>query len=162
MMTNYKSRILVLLITGLIWAGLAQAQESVNATGNDISGSGGTVAYSIGQVVYTMNSSTSGTVSQGVQHAYEIFTVGFPSIESNILFSVFPNPTAENLILHIGDFKSEELTYQLLDMQGKTINSGIITSNQTEVEMIDLPSSTYFIKVVQDNKQVQTFKIIKH
>jgi len=50
-MTKNKSRPILLLATGLLWAGLAQAQESVNASGGDATGSGGIVAYSIGQAV---------------------------------------------------------------------------------------------------------------
>ncbi len=57
-MTKNKSRPIALLAAGLLWAGLAQAQESVNATGGDATGSGGTVAYSVGQVVYTTNTGT--------------------------------------------------------------------------------------------------------
>ena len=46
-MTKNKSRPILLLATGLLWADLAQAQESANASGGDATGSGGTVAYSI-------------------------------------------------------------------------------------------------------------------
>ena len=54
-MTKNKLSPILLLVTGLLWAGLAQAQESANASGGDATGSGGTVAYSVGQVVYTTN-----------------------------------------------------------------------------------------------------------
>ena len=83
-MTKNKSKPIVLLATGLLWVGLAQAQESANASGGDASGSGGTVAYSVGQVVYTTNTDASGTVSQGVQQPYEIFTLGIKETELNI------------------------------------------------------------------------------
>ncbi len=80
-MTKNKSRPILLLTAGLLWAGLAQSQESANASGGDATGSGGTVAYSVGQVVYTSNTSSSGTVDQGVQHAFEIYTVGIKETE---------------------------------------------------------------------------------
>ena len=100
-MTKNKSRPVALLMAGLLWAGFAQAQESANSSGGDATGSGGTIAYSIGQVVYTTNTGSNGSVAKGVQHAYEIFT--------------------------------------------------------------SLPSATYFIHVVnQENKKVQSFKIIKN
>lgn len=75
-MTKNKSRPIALLAAGLLWAGLAQAQQSANASGGGAAGSGGTVAYSVGQVVYTSNSGSTGTVNQGIQHAYEIFILG--------------------------------------------------------------------------------------
>lgn len=54
-MTRNKSRPIFLLAAGLLWAGLAKAQESTNASGGDATGSGGTVAYSVGEIVYTTN-----------------------------------------------------------------------------------------------------------
>ncbi|MCZ2276321.1 MAG: T9SS type A sorting domain-containing protein [Bacteroidia bacterium] len=162
-MTKNKSRPILLLATGLLWTSLAQAQESVNATGGDATGSGGTVAYSVGQVAYTTNTDASGTVSQGVQQAYEIFTVGIKETELNIPLSVFPNPTTHNLTLQISDYHNEKLSYQLFDMQGKLLNSGQVTSQQTQINTANLPAATYFIDVVsQENKKVQSYKIIKN
>jgi hypothetical protein len=162
-MTKNKSKPLAMLVAGLLWVGLAQAQVSANASGGDATGSGGTVAYSIGQVIYTTNSGSSGIVAQGIQHAYEIFTVGIKETELNISLTAFPNPTTENLTLLIRDFNSENLSYQLYDMQNKLIYSGQVTTMQTELNTSSLPSATYFINVVnQEKKKIQTFKIIKN
>ncbi|HPM90688.1 MAG TPA: T9SS type A sorting domain-containing protein [Tenuifilaceae bacterium] len=147
----------------LLGLGGLHAQESVNATGGDATGSGGTVAYSVGQVAYTTNTDASGTVSQGVQQVYEIFTVGINETELNISLSVFPNPTANNLTLQISDYNNEKLSYQLYDMQGKLLNNGQLTAQQTQINTSSLPPATYFINVVnQENKKVQSFKIIKN
>jgi hypothetical protein len=162
-MTNNKSRPILLLATGLLWAGLAQAQESANASGRDATGSGGTVAYSVGQVVYTTTTDASGTVSQGVQQAYEIFTVGIKETALNISLTAFPNPTMDNLTLQINDYNNEKLAFKLYDMQGKMLNSEQINAQQTQINTSSLPSATYFIDVVNhENKKVQTFKIIKN
>lgn len=147
----------------LLSLGGLQAQESPTATGGDATGSGGTVAYSVGQVVYTTNTDASGTVSQGVQQAYEIFTLGIKETKLNISLLVFPNPTADNLNLQVSDYNNENLTYQVFDMQGKLLNNGQVTAEQTQINTASLPSATYFIHVVnQENKQVQSFKIIKN
>lgn len=162
-MTKNKSRPIVLLTAGLLWAGFAQAQESANASGGDATGSGGTVAYSIGQVVYTTNTGSNGSVAQGVQHAYEIFTVGIKETELNISLSVFPNPTTDNLTLQISDYNNEKLSFQLFDIQGKQLSNGQIVAQQTQINLNSLPTATYFINVVnQENKKVQSFKIIKN
>lgn len=157
-----KLKPILLLATGLLWAGLVQAQKSVNASGGDATGSGGTVAYSVGQVVYTANASAYGIVSQGVQQAYEIFTVGINKPRLNLALSAFPNPTSDNVTLLIGDYKNEKLSYQLYDMQGKIILNGQIGAAQTQINTNSLPTATYFLHIVtQDNKQLQLFKIIK-
>lgn len=162
-MTKNKSKPILLLIAGLLWVSFTQAQESANASGGDATGSGGTVAYSVGQVVYTTNTGASGTVSQGVQQAYEIFTVGIKETELNISLSVFPNPTTDNLTLQIQDYNNEKLSFQLFDIQGKQLSNGQIVAQQTQINMNNLPTATYFIHVVnQENKKVKSFKIIKN
>lgn len=161
-MTNNKSRPLVFLAAGLFWAGLAQAQESVNASGGDATGSGGTVAYSVGQLVYSNSTGSSGNIGQGVQHAYEIFTVDIKETEMNISLIAFPNPAADDLSLQISDYNNEKLSYQLYDMQGKLLNNGQILARQTQVNTANLPAGSYFIYIVnQQNQKLQSFKIIK-
>ena len=150
---------LFLLAIGLIEL---QAQTSVNAAGGNGTGSGGSVSYSLGQIVYTSNSGSGGTVDQGVQHAYEIFTIGINETALDISLTVFPNPTTDNLTLQIEDYNNEKLLYQLFDMQGKELNAGQIVERQTQINMSSLPMATYFLNVVnQENKKVQSFKIIK-
>ena len=162
-MTKNRSIPITLIAAGILWAGFAQAQESANSSGGDATGSGGTVAYSIGQVVYTTNTGTNGSAAQGVQHAYEILTVGVKETDPNIRLTAFPNPTTENLIMQILDYNNEMLSYQLFDIQGKLLSNGQVTAQQTQINMNGLPSATYFINVVnQENKKFQSFKIIKN
>jgi hypothetical protein len=157
-----KSFVVATLLTFAFSLSTATAQESVNATGGDASGSEGTVAYSLGQVFYTTSSGSSGTISQGVQQTYEISTVGMKETELTISLSVFPNPTTDQLTLQINDYNNEKLTYQLFDMQGKLLSSKVITSNQTQINMSDLPVATYFMIVMQENRKIKSFKIIKN
>jgi opacity protein-like surface antigen len=162
-MNKTRARSLGLLATGLLCSCFAQAQESVNSSGGDANGSGGSAAYSIGQIIYTTNTDASGTLSQGVQQAYEIFTIGIEEPEMAISLSVFPNPTSDNLTLEIGDYFDAKLSYQLMDIQGKLLDSKLIEAQQTRINMNSLPSATYFLNVVnQENKKIQSFEIIKH
>ena len=147
----------------LLGLGGLHAQESPTAAGGDASGSGGTAAFSVGQIVYTANTNASGTLSQGVQQAYEIFTLSIKETELNISLKAFPNPTLDNLTLQIRDYNNEKLSYQLYDIQGRLLNNGQIVAQQTNIEMTSLPTAIYFINVVnQENQKVQSFKIIKN
>ena len=140
------------------------AQESVNATGGNASGSGGSASYSVGQVVYTTNTGTNGSVAQGVQQPFEISVVtGLEEAKGiNLSVTAYPNPTTDYLTLSIGEFEISNLSYQLYDMNGKLLQSEKITGNQTSIVMSNLVPATYFIKVIQNNKEVKTFKIIKN
>ena len=161
-----KLKFSALLLLGLGLTGL-QAQESVNATGGNASGSGGTVAYSVGQVVYTTNIGTNGSVAQGVQQPYEISVVtGLEEAKGiNLTVSAYPNPTTDYLTLEVDastTLSIQSMAYQLYDMQGKLLQNEKITSNQASIVMSNLVPATYFVKVIQGNKEVKTFKIIKN
>jgi hypothetical protein len=158
-----KTSPLAYLAATLLWTSVAQAQESINSSGGNATGNGGTVSYSIGQVVYSSNTGNDGSVAQGVQQPYEIITVGINENEPKISLSVFPNPIAENLILQVNEVEHSTLNFQLCDMQGKQLSKGQIIAKQTQINTASLSSATYFINVInQENQKVQTFKIIKN
>jgi hypothetical protein len=162
-MSKKKSRPLAMLLTGMLWCGLSHAQVSSNSSGGNAIGAGGTVSYTIGQLDYTTNTGSTGNINQGVQHAYEIFTLGIVESTRNFALIAYPNPTIENLTLQISNFNNERFSYQLYDTQGKLLKSGQITSDLTEINTSSLTRATYFINVVnQENKKVQSFKIIKN
>ena len=161
-MRHKQLKLGAVLLLGLGLTGL-QAQESVNASGGNASGSGGSASYSVGQVVYNTNTGTNGSVAEGVQQPFEISVV--TAIEEakdiSLTVSAYPNPTTDYLTLSIDNFEVSKLSYQLFDMQGKLLQSEKITGSQTSIVMNNLVSTTYFVKVIQVNKEVKTFKIIK-
>ena len=138
------------------------SHQVLSASGGDATGSGGSVAYSVGQIVYTTSTGTTGSVAQGVEQAYEIYSVGIKETALNISLSVFPNPTSDFLTLKVEDYNNETLGFDLLDEQGKLILSEQITNQETQVAMSTLARGSYFINIVQTNKKIQTFKIIKN
>jgi len=142
------------------------AQESVNATGGSASGSGGSASYSVGQVVYQSHIGTNGSVVEGVQQPYEISVVTAieEAIGINLSISTYPNPTSDYLTLEVNataTLSFQSLVYQLFDMQGKLIETKKLEGPQTSIVMSNLAPAAYFLKVVQNNKEVKTFKIVK-
>jgi hypothetical protein len=141
---------------------LVNAQQAVCSLGGDASGSGGSVAYSVGQVVYSTYSGVRGTEAQGVQQAYEFYNLSLEEKATKIVLSVFPNPAYEHITLHISDFNNEKLMYQLFDLHGKIVRSEVVISHYTLIDLTILPSSTYFFIVTnQVDNTFESFKIIK-
>jgi hypothetical protein len=162
-MIKIKLKFFALLVLNLLWSAETQAQESANSTGGDASGNSGTVAYSIGQVVFTSIEGSSGNETQGVQQAYKITNIGIEETELHISISAFPNPTTETLTLEISNYNNEALTYQLCDLNGKKLIQENIVAKQTHIDMCDMASATYFVYIVNaTSKRIQTFKIIKN
>jgi len=141
-----------------------KAQETIPASGGNASGSGGSVSYTIGQIVYTTDTATSGSVAQGVQQAFEISVVTEIKEANNITLncSAFPNPTTDNLILKIENFQLSTFNFQLLDINGKLLENKKISSNVTFISMENLIPATYLLKISNSNIEIKTFKIIKY
>ncbi|WP_366183667.1 T9SS type A sorting domain-containing protein [Flavobacterium ovatum] len=145
----------------LLSSGGLQAQESSTATGGEAFGVGGTTSYSIGQLVYTTNSVTNGSIVQGVQQPYEISTIlGVKETTIRLELSIYPNPTTNYLTLKTKD--SSNLSYHLYDLQGKVIENKKIITTETTIKSEELPTATYLLKVIKNNKVTKTFKIIKN
>jgi len=161
-----KLKLSILLLLGLGLSTL-QAQEAIPASGGNASGSGGSVSYSIGQMVYSTNTGTNGSVAQGVQQPYEISEViGLEEAKGiNLKCIAFPNPTTDFLTLKVdvsATLKFQTLNYQLYDISGKFIESKKITDREMTINMANLPNSIYFIKVLNNGKELKIFKIIKN
>ncbi len=79
----------------------------------------------------------------------------------NLSVSAYPNPTTDYLTLEVNEFELSKLSFQLYDLQGKLLRSEKITGNQTNIVMSNLLPATYFVKIIQENRELKTFKIIK-
>ena len=145
----------------LLGLGGLYAQESPIATGGEATGTGGTASYSVGQIVYTTATGSNGSVAQGVQQPYEIQVVtGVNETSINLEMSVYPNPTTNYLTLITESNKN--LSFQLIDLQGKVIESKNVVNNSTNISLEGQPAATYFLNVTKNNQIVKTFKVIKN
>ncbi len=120
-------------------------------------------------------------MAQGVQQPYEISVVTGLEEAKDISLKVtaYPNPTPDYLTLEIDASTSlsiqsisyqkdastllsiQSMSYQLFDMQGKVLQNQKITGYRTSIDMNNLVPSTYFVTVIQENKAIKTFKVIK-
>jgi hypothetical protein len=163
MMRNKQLRLNAAILLSLVLSGL-QAQDAIPATGGNASGSGGQASYTIGQVVYNTQTGTAGSVAQGVQQPFEISTVtGLEEAKGiNLSVKVYPNPATEYLLLIVDELDLLNLSYQLFDMNGKILQHEKITGRETSIEMSNFVSAAYFLKVIQGNMEIKSFKIIKN
>jgi hypothetical protein len=168
-MNRKKFKLSVLMLSlGLT----AQAQQATVAAGGTASGNGGTVSYSIGQVVYTTATGSNGSVAQGVQQTYEITAVtGIEEAKGiSLEVSAYPNPTTDNLTLTIGasiSFNDQPMSYKLYDMTGKIVETQKIVDENTTIVMSNLLPANYFLTVLKtmdgrSSQEVKTFKITKN
>ena len=163
-MRQHRLKLCTIIMLGLVQTICVQAQEAIPATGGNASGSGGSLSYTIGQIVYSTNTGTNGSVAEGVQQPYEIsVVVGIEQAKDiNLICTAYPNPTTDLLILEVEGAANEKFLFQLFDIMGKLLVSNKIIDNKTTISMANLAPAIYFLKVTDHKKVVKTFKIVKN
>lgn len=138
------------------------AQETILASGSEATGSGGASSYSVGQLVYTTNAGSGGTLNQGIQQSVELFTLSNPELSTvNLSAMTYPNPTSNDVVLKISDSTLDSLSYKLIDISGKVVAIGKISHLETQIDMQQLVIGIYILRVSQNNQELKAFKIIK-
>jgi len=161
-----KTKLILLTLFGF---GLlsVRAQSTISTAGGNATSSGGTVSYTVGQVAYSTQTSSAGTITQGVQQPFEIFvaTALEQAKDISLQLQVFPNPVNDYLKLSVvpsATISIQSLSYQLYDVNGKLVQNNNVESNETNIMMSGFTSGTYLLKVNQGNTSFKTFKIIKN
>lgn len=115
----------------------------------------------IGKVIYTT------TPAPLVGNVYNITGVNYyafseyniePRMESDVEFSsgvaakgelssvaVGPNPASDLLTINLGEAAGKNLTYTLTDMQGRTVQGGLLTTGTTQLKVNGMPAGLYHL-----------------
>jgi hypothetical protein len=162
-MANIRKTIFSLVI-GCLCLAIAHGQSTIPATGGNASGAGGSLSYSVGQIVYTTNVGTTGSLAQGVQQPYEISVpTALENTEGITLeYKVYPNPTKGMLTLSLKPFDSDNFRFKLFDINGLLLQEKKVESEITYISMDSYNPSIYFLRIIKDNLEVKVFKIIKN
>ena len=151
----------ILMLAGFSMATLFAQQDILSASCN-ATGNGGNVSWSVGLVAYNTCSGSTGTLTQGVQQPYEIFVIaGFEEFESGPLCTVFPNPTTGKVTLKFLGHCLNNLSSYIYDMAGNKLCRVTVDVEEVCIPMEDLKPATYFLVILENDKAIKTFKIIK-
>ncbi|WP_167606280.1 T9SS type A sorting domain-containing protein [Maribellus sediminis] len=139
------------------------AQESTNVAGGTATGTGGTLSYSVGQILYAFQSDTTYSVAQGVQQPFEIQVVTgveYPEIQLGIV--AYPNPTTDYLTLKTDNVDYTNLYYRVFDMKGQLLEEKQVDQHEVKISMQHLVAATYFVQISNNQQTLKNFKIIKN
>ncbi len=166
----YKLKIMkkiTLFIVAILIAGYTFSQtvspELISSSGdyyyNETTGY--SISWSIGEPMTASYNQAEGSVTEGF-HAIESLLTIVEVVkifnENNII--IYPNPTAELINVEYPDLKSNT-KIEIYNMQGKLMISQKITSTNEQINLSKLASSTYIVKIIEDNIELRTFKIQK-
>ena len=148
-----SSLFFLLLGIGNLWA-----QRCTDASGGEATGLGGSASYSVGQIDYVTASGSGQNITQGVQQPYEILIV---SDAGEVCINLAPNPTTAFVVLSIECTQEDNFSYQIYDVLGKFLGQKNLERGETNISVANFADAIYFMRVLNQDKQVRTFKIVK-
>ena len=149
------------LIPFVFFSSAVFAQQRTVSSGGNASGSGGNVAFTIVVIDYTNFSGADGAVTLGVQQPYELFSANLEEWNEEWNISVFPNPFSSYINVQFPDH-IDGVTYVLCDEQGRTVQSGELSSPQGTIQLTQLAMSSYHLRILVNNEQVRKYHLIKN
>ena len=140
------------------------AQSVITSNGGNASGAGGSAAYTVGQMAFSVVTGTNGFIVQGVQQPYEISTV--TAIENtediSLEYIIYPNPTGDIVRLVINPFTGDRYSFRLYDLNGKLLREEQVPDKVTEISFESLPPAVYLLRILVNYQEVKVFKVVKN
>ena len=103
--------------------------------------------------------SADGMLAMGPMAQYTVAaTTGLDLVDVTLL-SVYPNPTADVLVLKTGELKN--VTYAISDASGKQLRTAKVKSEEERIDFSNYVQGVYHLSVVQDGRVLKTFSIVK-
>ena len=101
-----------------------------------------------------------------IQTNTEKHTIGRPIFVSSVIsydpktqVTAYPNPTSNNLIIDVK--KKDHLTYYILDLNGKVLNTGSYIA-ETGIDCTALNQGIYIVQILERSNAIATIKFIKN
>lgn len=137
----------------------AKSQSSTLSSGGEGSGPAGFVSFSIGQIVVETTEDSEGSISPGVQQAYESYIV---LVEESIFLnelSIFPNPTTD--LLHLEFTQVFVGAVRIYNSNSAVVDEFSCNTRSVLLNSMNWSSGVYYLSLELESKQVSLHKIVK-
>ena len=137
-------------------------QQAAVASGGDVQGTGGSVAYSIGQVDYQSYSNDTWQINEGVQQPVETFQISSVGNSPEFTVQIGPNPVSNEIYIRADQSVLFALSFELFDIQGKRIKALQSVPEDGKIDLAELPAASYQLVIYNLNEPIHNYKLIKH
>ena len=146
-----------ILILTIHFIPLLHAQTSTNITGGNLTGTTGSISYSVGQINFQQQVGPDNHISEGVQQSYSIEVI---NDHSDFNVGIYPNPTSGDLHIQLDKIMAG-ITIQLYDYNGLEISNMTLEDTNHILDLQHLPSAVYMLKFIVEGSEQKVYKIIK-
>lgn len=153
--------LLIILIFKIITTQPGIAQSVITPAGHYHESGQMSMSWTLGETMIETFVSADIVLTQGFQQP--VLEVSTLTKEPGLDFQItaFPNPTRSHINISTNLLQAESLIYSVYDLQGRFIAGNPLDGFQTRIAFNDYEAGIYFIRILQDDKPVTTFKIIK-
>lgn len=145
----------------VLLSNFSYAQQVLSSSGGTGQNSSGSISYTLGELVIDTKVKGATTITQGFHQNQIIVTaISEPSV-SGFSMVVFPNPTNDFVTLKIEKGEIQNLGFILFEAQGRFLLKEQVTGSEQTVSFEQLNPGAYFIKILKNGMELQTFKIVK-
>ena len=149
------------IIVLLLFFCKANAQEVVPSSGGHFQGSNFQISWTVGEPVIETGNSDNRIITQGM-HQSKLIVTSIKEIEGlKLTIIAYPNPAIDYVQLEVESTKDEGLDYHLYGMDGSMLRKGRLSGNRARIPMQGYTPSAYLLNVVEGNRVLKAFKIIK-
>lgn len=136
-------------------------QQVVSSAGNFHSNASGSISWTLGEIAIETFTAAGHILTQGFQQSrLTVTSIGnIPELDFEI--TVFPNPTIDHLIIRTPKEQHENLYFILYDLSGKMMMQDRIRETETIIPVNQLRSAVYILRIIEGNRQVRSFKVVK-
>lgn len=153
--------LLILLLPTMANLIYAQPLQVVASSGGNITIGDKAIEWTLGETVIATLSSENIILSQGFHQPILTVTTIKTPVELAYKIEAYPNPTNDLLLIRLENADAQEFQYILYDINGKVLEQKELKSNETAINMTNNACGEYLLKIIQTEKEIMTFKIIK-
>jgi hypothetical protein len=87
---------------------------------------------------------------------FEVYDLNVAEDSQNHLFALYPNPANEYITLVNGAQDTENMTYEITDLTGRSVSTGTLnkTGIHTEIKLNGLGASVYLVNIYQNGERI--------
>ena len=153
---------ILLLVLSFLFCNL-RAQNSINSSGYDATGSGGSVSASIGQLVNNQYSGSTGIIQEGVQLPFELISLKQKrAVGNSYLWDVYPNPSSSLVYINVKNIKATNISISLFDNTGKLLLNENTPTDKISLNLTSFSAGIYLLKVYSGSDLLGSTQIIKN
>lgn len=142
---------------------IIKTSEVIASAGDCFKGSHVTLSWTLGENTIETFFNNNLKLTQGFQQPVYLIT-SVDELAVNYQINIYPNPAREFIFIEIVNLiiGINQLKYDLHDINGKLIETKIISGTKQEVNLQNLSSNLYILRIYNDNGEfVKTYKIEK-